>query len=178
MDKKELRKKIRELSKPYINSEYAKEASSQICSLLWQHPLIQKAQHIALYHALPDEPDLNTFIQKLASTKKLYLPRVEGDEIAFYPYTNEENLATGSYGIAEPTHTKEEAVDPANIELILVPGLAFTHKGVRLGRGKAYYDRFLPKTNATRIGITFRFRLIDEIPHDAWDCLMHHVITN
>ena len=56
--------------------------------------------------------------------------------------------------------------------------MAFTRTGVRLGRGKAFYDRFLPKTNATLIGVTFDYRIFDEIPSEEWDILMHEIITN
>ena len=59
-----------------------------------------------------------------------------------------------------------------------MPGMAFTKQGIRLGRGKAYYDRFLPHTKAYLIGITFNFRIFDSIPADEWDVHMNEIVTD
>ncbi len=178
MDKKELRTHIKELNKQYLNQEYRQQASQLICTKLANLPQFIKAKRVGLFHALPDEPSLTQLLQNHVCDKELYLPRVEGSDIAFYRYYSENDLAQGSYGIAEPEQDKQEVLSPELLDVIIVPGMAFTKDGVRLGRGKAYYDRFLPKTSAFLVGTTFAFRLFPSLPYDKWDHLMNLVITN
>ena len=178
MDKKELRKEVRALNKIHLVGEERVQASRRICAAIESNPHFRQAKHIALYHALPDEPDLQLLLDKYAAEKYLYLPRVEGDDITFYPYSGEDSLTRGAYEIEEPTASQEQSVAPTLPELILVPGMAFTKQGIRLGRGKAYYDRFLPHTKAYLIGITFKFRIFDSIPEDEWDVHMNEIVTD
>lgn len=179
IDKKNLRNAIRQINKQCLTSSYYAKASLAICHTLKTLPIWEQAEKIALYHALPDEPDLAPLLSEYATSKQLFLPKVEdAEDIAFYPYFEEKSLSIGSYGIAEPSFQKELAVLPETLDLIIIPGVAFTPNGVRMGRGKGYYDRFLPQTQATLIGVTFRYRLLPHLPHDTWDFLMHHVITD
>lgn len=178
MDKITLRRQVKELNKQYLSREARSTASQRICQAIEADEHFQQADHIALYHALPDEPDLQELLNKYATLKSLYLPRVEGDDIAFYHYKGEEELSEGKYGINEPTEEKAHCIDPMRLELIIVPGMAFTKEGIRLGRGKAYYDRFLPLTKAYLIGTTFRFRIFDYIAHDHWDIPMNTIIID
>lgn len=174
--KRELRTELRAIGKA-LDKDEAAELSERIIEALEADPLFQSAKHIALYHALPDEPDLG-YILSTYHDKILYLPRVEGDSIHFYLYRQESDLELGTYGIQEPKD-EAQAVDPALIELILVPAMAFDREGYRLGRGKGFYDRFLPTAiNATRYGITFGLREIDELPRDDWDTPVQRVYSS
>ena len=67
--------------------------------------------------------------------------------------------------------------DPSEIELIIVPAVAFDRNGNRLGRGKGFYDRLLQTTSATKIGVGYDFQLIEEIPAEPHDIPMDMVIT-
>lgn len=178
MDKKELRRQVRKSNLEKLTTEYRLEASFAICEKLRQLPEFCQAKRIALYHALPDEPDLTRLLAALSAEKSFFLPRVEGEDIAFYPYLGEESLDKGSFGIIEPSQAPHEVVDPVSLDLVAVPGMAFSPDGVRLGRGKAFYDRFIPHTKAFLVGITFEYRLLPSIPQDPWDCPMDTVITN
>ncbi|MBB6275677.1 5-formyltetrahydrofolate cyclo-ligase [Porphyromonas circumdentaria] len=178
-NKKELRSALRVLNNQCLTPSYYSEASRAICKTIKEHPAWQKANRIALYHALPDEPDLGTLLSEFATTKQLYLPRVEDmEQISFYHFSEEQSLNIGSYGIAEPSSLEALKIDPSLLDLIIVPGVAFTKEGIRMGRGKGYYDRFLPQTQATLIGVTFRYRLLPDLPHEPWDFQVHHVITD
>ena len=65
-----------------------------------------------------------------------------------------------------------------SIELVVVPGMAFDKQGHRLGRGKGYYDRLLPKlTNAYKLGVCFPYQYIEEVPTDEHDIRMDEVLT-
>lgn len=92
----------------------------------------------------------------------------------------ENDLVTGSYGILEPKKHLVDHFDLSELEMVLVPGIAFDRTGHRLGRGKGYYDRFLnslPKQIRT-IGLAYDFQLMDSVPVSDLDVAVHQVITD
>lgn len=103
------------------------------------------------------------------------LPVVVGDDLELRVYTGPEDLATGSYSIEEPTG--ELFTDYAAIDFVAVPGVAFDNAGNRLGRGKGYYDRLLPRLTAFKAGICFPFQLVKEVPTEPFDIRMDTIIT-
>lgn len=90
-------------------------------------------------------------------------------------------MEAGAYGIMEPEGPAFTAYD--DIDLIIIPGLAFDVKHNRLGRGKGYYDRFLQQmqqmrqTHAYKIGVCFHHQLVDSIPVTAYDIPMDEVVS-
>ena len=74
----------------------------------------------------------------------------------------------------------EDEPDPVTIDLVVVPGVAFTASGHRLGQGGGWYDRFLPglRPGVMRIGVCFAECLVDELPTEAHDVVMDRVITD
>ena len=104
------------------------------------------------------------------------LPVVVGDDLELRLYTGPEDLKPGAYGIEEPTG--ELFTDYADIDFIVVPGVAFDRNGNRLGRGKGYYDRLLPRIpSAHKAGICFPFQLVEEVPAEPFDIRMDEIIT-
>jgi 5-formyltetrahydrofolate cyclo-ligase len=131
----------------------------------------QHLEHIALYHPLPDEPDLLPLMDRVAG-RFWHFPRIAGDEMTFHPVTSPAaDLRPGAFGIMEPIATLP-VTPPAAIHAFLCPGLAFAPTtGCRLGRGKGYYDRYLAQrsTSARLAGVTFPERLVENTfaePHD------------
>ena len=84
-----------------------------------------------------------------------------------------EGTVAATWGIREP---QGPAVDPSIIDLVIVPGVAFTLDGGRLGHGKAYYDRFLPLARAVTIGACFDEQLVDELPMEPHDVRLDRVV--
>lgn len=128
-----------------------------------------------MYHSLPDELSTIDFIDKWHTRKHFFLPRVNGVNLDVLPY-DRTRLQYGSFHIEEPTGDDIEDID--NIELIIVPGIAYDNRGNRVGRGKGYYDRLLSRTKATKIGIGYDFQLVDEIDSEPHDITMDIVITD
>lgn len=150
--------------------------SAEILAALEAHPAFRAATTVLLYHSLKDEVDTHEFIRKWSREKRILLPVVVGDDLELRLYTGPEDLKPGAYGIEEPTG--ELFTDYADIDFIAVPGVAFDRNGNRLGRGKGYYDRLLPRIpSAYKAGICFPFQLVEEVPAEPFDIRMDEIIT-
>lgn len=145
-------------------------------SALEAHPAFRAANTILLYHSLPDEVCTHAFVKYWCQYKRVLLPVVTGDDLELRLYTPESSLAVGAFGIEEPQGPVFS--NYSEIDLAVVPGVAFDPKGNRLGRGRGYYDRLLPQlVHACKIGICFPFQLVDEVPAEPFDIAMDHVIS-
>lgn len=140
------------------------------------------ALKIALYRALPSELSLleleKQFIQ---SGARLFFPRIlnptENRQIEFVEIAPDQVLQEGPYGIQEP-HPDLKAIDPAELDLIFVPGVAFGQKGERVGMGAGYYDRFLARIpNPLRVVLSFDFQLFDRLEQNPWDQPVDWIVT-
>lgn len=149
--------------------------SAEILAALEAHPAFRAANTVLLYYSLPDEVDTHEFVRKWSRKKQILLPVVVGEVLELRIYTGLEDLATGSYGIEEPTG--KLFTNYASIDFIAIPGVAFDGKGNRLGRGKGYYDRLLPHIpSAYKIGICFPFQIVEEVPAEPFDICMDEII--
>ncbi len=175
--KKELRKHIASLKTRHADSAMRKLQSAKVLAALEAHPAFRAANTILLYHSLKDEVDTHAFIRKWSDKKRVLLPVVVDNDLELRIYSGPEDMATGSYGIEEPTG--ELFTDYAAIDFIAVPGVAFDAKGNRLGRGKGYYDRLLPRIpSAFKAGICFPFQLVEKVPAESYDIRMDIIITS
>jgi 5-formyltetrahydrofolate cyclo-ligase len=124
------------------------------------------------------EPDTSTLIDRLvAGGHAVALPRVEGTDLVAVRWKPGSPLAIGPFEIPAPAGPP---LDPAAVDVAIVPGLAFTADGRRLGQGGGFYDRFLPllRSDCLTIGIGFAEQLVDDIPTDAHDRILDLVITD
>jgi 5-formyltetrahydrofolate cyclo-ligase len=140
-----------------------------------QLPEFKKAKNILLFRSLPDEVMTNAFFDKWSKHKCLLLPVINGDELELRYYEGDEYLKTGSFGVQEPQG--KLFTEWNDIDMILVPGMAFDRNRNRLGRGKGYYDKLLPKLSGIKIGICFPCQLVDDVPCREWDVKMDKVVT-
>lgn len=176
--KSELRAGMRALKRS-LSPEYKADASAVIFRKIQQMPEFAEATKIMIYHSLSDEVVTHDIIPLWARNKSVYLPIVEGDDIVVAAYSAHNELQEGCFGILEPSRAdivSESEID--KIDLCIVPAVALSRKGERLGRGKGYYDRFLSRHNITKIGVCFAEQLIDSIPTESTDVLMNFVITD
>lgn len=149
--------------------------SEHILKKLEEIPAFQLSKTILLYHSLKDEVNTHLFIEKWSAYKTIVLPVVKGDELDLRYYTSSQETTIGSFGITEPQGPLLRNYD--EIDLAIIPGVAFDLNNHRLGRGKGFYDRLLPQIKATKIGICFPFQLVSEIPTEANDIDMDLVLT-
>ena len=125
------------------------------------------------------EPDLSALCRAaLKAGKTLCLPRVDwtaGTMAAVRVVDLDGGLIAGKMGILEPAGG--EVVRPSDLDLILVPGLAFDEQGRRLGRGGGHYDRFLGGLLSARVGVAFEVQLAPEVPAGPRDEPVHAIVT-
>lgn len=139
-------------------------------------PTEENRTTILLYHSLPDEVNTLPLIRQLhAEGHTVLLPTVVGSNLELHAYTGDTDLTTSAdFGIAESTGPL--FIDYTNIDLAIIPGMAFTPDGHRLGRGKGYYDRLLPQLSCKKIGLAFHFQIVDHIPCESHDIKMDMVV--
>mgnify|MGYP003423777066 CR=1 FL=1 len=176
MDKKELRKMIRERKRQFSAAQLRDMSKEIMCRLLAMSE-IEKSSTIMMYYSLDDEVDTHETIDRLvADGKTVLLPAVtSGTEMELRQYTCPEDLKTGAFNIKEPAGRL--FTDYESIDVAIIPGMGFDEEGNRLGRGKGYYDRFLPKIpRAYKIGVCFPFQKFPAIPYDSNDVKMDIVV--
>jgi 5-formyltetrahydrofolate cyclo-ligase len=178
MDKSELRTQFCDL-RECLPAEDVATASAGICRRLidWLSREGNAPAHptILTYLAFRNEPDLSLLFELLPDTRWIAPRIIAGRRMALHPY-DPHRLERHRFGMLEPA-ADLPTVDPAEIDVVLVPGVAFDRRGGRLGFGGGYYDRFLATTPALRIGIAFDQCLADELPCGAHDKRMDWVAT-
>lgn len=137
----------------------------------WQH-----ATTVMLFVGIHTEPD-TTALRALAhgEGKRVVLPRVVRPNIVAMPDSGK--FEVSSFGVPEPVG--EVVVPPGEIDVVIVPGLAFDQANFRLGYGGGFYDRFLPslRCDAVTIGIGFSEQIVDEVPRHDGDIALTRVVV-
>jgi 5-formyltetrahydrofolate cyclo-ligase len=137
----------------------------------WLRPRVAEGG-VAAFFPLATEVDLVPLLEELAREGRLALPRVEASGLSLRRVGDLGELVAGPLGLREPP-ASAPPVALSGLAVVLVPGLAFTAAGARLGRGGGYYDRMLAGLpgNVRTIGVGFADQLVDELPmerHDVW----------
>jgi 5-formyltetrahydrofolate cyclo-ligase len=124
--------------------------SLRIWERLLAHEDVQSARRVMVFASVPGEPETDPLIEQLHA------------------------------GGVETALPEDDGLDPTWPDVIVVPGLAFTSDGHRLGQGGGWYDRFLPgrRLDCTTIGVGFSTQLVDEVPTDVHDVVLDTVITD
>ena len=172
MDKKAIRKEIKCQTLALTSDERLRQ-SENVAERLLEIITCRKPQTVALFSPLADEVQISGLASQVAC--RVVLPRVEGDSMEFYDYASDA-LAEGAFGISEPQG--ESLCRAEEIDLMVVPGVAFTEAGDRLGRGKGYYDRYLSREGfrAYCVGVCYAHQLVGELPVEPHDIRMDEVV--
>ena len=164
--------------------EERRQKSNIIMNRLVQMAEFKKSRVIMFYVSLLEEVDTLSLLKTvLQEGRSVIVPFVDtkNKTLLSVPIKNPEtDLTPGSYGILEPKKNLVNHFDVNQLDLVLVPGIAFDRKGRRLGRGKGYYDRFLKSLSrrTQTIGLAFNFQMLETIPTDERDIAVNQVITN
>lgn len=156
-----------------MSAEERTAQSELILSQLEKMTVFREAKTVLLYYPKNNEVDVLPLFKRYKRDKVLLLPVTHRNGMTANPYEGNDKMHRGKVGIPEPTTPPFEG----NIDVIIVPAVAFDKQGNRLGRGGGYYDRFLKKqSHATFIGVGYDFQLVDEVPVRKHDQKMHRII--
>ncbi len=163
-----------------MDADERRRQSREVAARLAEAVRRRGASVVALFSPLPDEVDISPLLDSLTGVRIL-LPRVEDTpagepRMEFYDY-RADAMAGGAYGIREP----QGGVPclPSEIDLMAVPGMAFTRDGHRLGRGRGYYDRYLAREGfrAWCVGVCFAHQIVDDLPCEEHDRRVDEVVA-
>lgn len=162
-----------------LRPEERQRLSAEMLAVLHASPAWRDSQTVLLFCPLRSEPDLAPLLE--CDDHKLILPRVTADGLALHRFDrNVGTLRRSPYGILEPDPETCPHARIAEIDLTIVPGLAFDPgSGIRIGRGGGYYDRLLADAefSAMSIGATFGFQLRQALPSEAHDQPVDALLT-
>ena len=185
LNKKKALRKIIKVRVSAISADERRKREEILHNNLFSMPEFLSASSVMLFANLPDEIGTFSLIDKcFAMGKKVYLPVINGDDMTACEFTGEYRV--GRYEIKEPITphysltviNTSSLLTPNSMDFILVPGVAFSPNGYRLGRGKGYYDKFLSKySNLFTVGVCFREQFFLDIPTEPHDVPMNKVLV-
>ena len=153
-------------------------ASADLCAQIQALPHWGAARTVGLFYPLPEEPDLLGLLAD--RTKRFVFPMVRADGLEWRTALERDDFQARDIGTKRPLMepASEEAVAAADLDLLLVPGLAFTAGGGRLGRGGGYYDRALAtlREDALSVGVCFACQLVEVLPLEDHDQVVQRVL--
>ena len=152
--------------------------SALACKAFIQSDFYKNSNCIMIYKRLGNETDTEPIIkQALADNKRLVFPVTDQKSGKITPYyaDGSTKFDIGGFSVSEPKNS--EIANPLDINVVIIPGIAFDKLGARVGFGKGCYDMFLPQTKAIKIGFCFDVQLADKIPASHHDINMDYIIT-
>ncbi len=180
-----------------MSSSDRKSASEKILKRLVQLPPYQEARGIHCYISMRDEVETDAIFESCwKASKNTYVPYQipEKNELGMARRRPGDSLITGPFRVPEPAPEMREPVAEEEIDLVLVPGVAFDPQGNRLGYGRGYYDNFLTRLSSyfvthdksihyTRrtpqfVGVAFSVQIVAVLPHSTWDVKLGTIVTD
>ena len=176
--KAELRQRLRE-SVRAIPAEVRNASSRRLCEILISQPIWSQATSVLCFASLSDEPDITSVVESALSSKKaVAIPRFDSTAGCYGAavITARAQLVRGPFGTLEPG--PDCSLWSLNqLDLILVPGVAFDLAGRRLGRGKGFYDRLLAGVRGHKCGVAFEEQLVAQLPEEPHDVRIDSIVT-
>lgn len=158
---------------PAQRARQSDQLRTRLCSL----DFILRANAVALFVGVGHEPQMRGVFDALAPRQR-WLPKVVGPRaLTWCAVTDWTALSPGRFEIPEPVGAGE-AILPGEVDVVLIPGLAFDARGGRLGWGRGYYDRALAQApGARRVGVCLEWGLVEAVPMEAHDLPMQSIVT-
>lgn len=180
ISKRELRALMRKAQRAHSLDECA-AASEKACAAVLDMERYARAKTLLLYMAMPTEIDPSIIAEAaLASGKRVAYPRcIEGNLLELY-MGDVAAFEKNSYGILEPVPGRAQRIAAGEIDMAIVPGMAFDREKARLGHGAGYYDRLFDKLrpDAFKLGFAFSWQIADKVPTEPHDISMDSVATD
>lgn len=178
LSKKEIRNSIREFRNNLDADEFNRK-SSVIFNRIIQESWFEEVETLLVYVSVRNEVDTYRLMDYAFSHgKKVAVPKITDNQMYFYYINSPDQLSGGFFGIPEPVDLSFPLTDFTEKCTIIVPGLAFTVEGHRIGYGGGFYDRFLSENNLYKVGICFKEQIYDRLSTEQHDVLMNQIITD
>jgi 5-formyltetrahydrofolate cyclo-ligase len=178
--KRQLRSEMRERRRA-LTPEERSRLSAEIAQHVLALPQWTQAGTVMLYLSMPGEVETDSLAEEaLAQGKRLCVPRLtEDDEVVAVAIESLDELGMTERGLREPPPGVGEVVNPARIELNLIPCVAIDSRGHRLGQGGGHFDRFLVRAHpgAVNLGLVFACQLVSALPHEPHDQRISGFVT-
>lgn len=174
--RQQMKETVSKLSKP-LYEDY----SYKIARNLFEEEVWKQAKVVGITISRPPEVDTYQIIRKAWELgKQIVAPKCYPKErkLAFRTLTEFSQLESVYYGLLEPIEEQTEELLPENINLLIVPGLAYTREGYRLGFGGGYYDRYLSDFRGDTISLCFQSQVISQFSIEEHDIPVSKIITN
>lgn len=180
MNKKELRKIMIE-KRDNIHKEEKAVMDKNIIFSLKEKEFYKNSKNIFIYLGFGSEIDTMSYIQDFINDgKHIFIPRtdIKTKKMEAVEITSLDGLKENKYGILEPNDNKEEFYKN-NLDLIILPGVAFDHSGRRIGYGGGYYDRYLEDIDKRiiKVALIYDFQLLENVPAEEHDIKADYIIT-
>jgi 5-formyltetrahydrofolate cyclo-ligase len=154
-------------------------ATEMVTARVLALPELEGAHTVMAFASFGSEVSTDPLIEELCACEiTVGLPRIEGDEVVVRSFRPGDPVTTTSFGAREPADG--DAIAPDEVDVVITPAVAFDRSGRRVGYGRGYYDRFLPRTraDAVRIGVGLDVQLVDEdLPMGPFDLRVHLIVT-
>jgi 5-formyltetrahydrofolate cyclo-ligase len=172
-----LRRRMRRV-RAELPPEERERRSAEVEEAVFALPQVARARTVLLFYSFGSEVATRRMIGRIRSDgKRVLLPFLEGGVIEAAEVRPGDDLVATGYGPREPA--RRAPVEPADVDAVVAPGLAFDRAGRRLGYGGGYYDRYFDRLrpDAVRVGIAFSVQLVDEVPAGRRDRRVQIVVT-
>lgn len=179
MDKRQIRKAVKDRLAS-MSEEIRAIQIKRIHENLLRQNIWSDARTIGLTIAMPLEIPTRPLIQKAWETSKaVAVPKCEPNEkkLTFFKLTTFDQLESVYFGLLEPIPAKTKRLSPSDLDLLIVPGLAYDARGFRVGFGGGFYDRFLTGYEGIKLALAFEDQIFDELPNESHDMPVDFIVT-
>lgn len=164
-----------------IDAESKRRMDERICAAVASLAVFRFAQAVLLYHPIRSEVNVLPLLDAaLAQGKEVYLPLCDKEvsgKMTFRRVGDRSELVPGAFGVMEPREDAAQFVCDDKRTLCVIPALAFSRDGYRLGYGKGYYDRFLGGYSGSTVGVQYSDLLLPQVPRNRFDLQVDLVVT-
>lgn len=174
VEKAQLRKQLLD-QRDGTSLDFIKISSGKIRDNLRKIEHYRNAASIGVYFSIGSEVHTQDIMQEILNAgKELSLPKVEKNDLVFKKISSFSDLEMGNFSVMEP---KDRCETVKKIDVILVPAIALTADGYRLGYGFGYYDRYLNGKRSKKIALSYSKQVVKAMPHDGHDIKMDCIVT-
>jgi 5-formyltetrahydrofolate cyclo-ligase len=174
VEKARLRKQLLD-ARDGLSLDFIKITSKEIQDNLRKIDYFRTAETIGAYYSIGSEVRTQDLLQSILNAGKvLALPKVEKNDLVFKRISNFLELEQGNFSVMEP---KDKCEIVKNLDVVIVPAIALSKDGFRLGYGFGYYDKYLHGKKATSIALSYAKQVIRSFPRDDHDVKMNFIVT-